>query len=71
MKNMENNGYTFNDYFGKTMLDKPCHTYELRRNGEVILRLNVSLEPDGTENMTAKKHFLERAEKIMDANAMQ
>ncbi len=66
---MENNAFTFHDFYGKNIIDKPCHTYQLLKNGTPIYTLHNALGPDGTEAEAAVRHFYEKAERIMDALA--
>ena len=61
----ETHSFSFHDYFGRNVIGKPCHVYELRDWGEVICQLNNEIQ-NGTENDSAVQHFQEKAERVMD-----
>ncbi len=66
---MKNNGYTIHDYFGKNIIGKPCHTYELWRNGKKIYALHNELNDDGSENPGGAKEFYRRVDLFMDQDS--
>jgi len=63
---MKAHEYCIKDYYGKNMLGNPCHVYVLCDHGVQVYKMNVSLNPDGTENENAKKVFYDRVSAIME-----
>ncbi len=63
---MKAHAFTIADYYGKNIIGKPCHTYELRDNGKVLYRMHNELREDGSELPGPKKVFGEKCDAIME-----
>jgi len=63
---MKAHAFTVVDYYGKNMIGRPCHTYELRDNGKVLYRMHSELLEDGSELPGPQKVFEKKCDAIME-----